>query len=61
MAWVLWHMYGDGSGAHIERAYWEEKRAKEDFVLLTEGDSKSTATEWKLSEVPILGTIPLRN
>ena len=60
-ALVLWHMYGDGSGAHVERAYWDEKRAKEDFALLTEGDCKMGAGEWKLDEVPIVGSIPIRN
>ena len=23
--WVLWHRYGDGSGAHIERVYAEKE------------------------------------
>lgn len=52
-AWVLWHMYGDGSSAHVERAYTNEKRAKDDFALLN--GQPGGASEWKLNEVPIYG------
>ena len=52
-AWVLWHMYGDGSGAHIERVYLSGSRAQEDYHLLT--DQPGGCTEWKLDEIPIFG------
>jgi hypothetical protein len=52
-AWVLWHMYGDGSGAHVERVYLDEARAEEDFKL-TQAASLGTS-EWKLDVVPIVG------
>lgn len=56
MAWVLWHRYSDGSGAHIERVYLDGERAKEDHALLTEGDAcKTSSREWFLAEVPITG------
>lgn len=29
-AWVLWHLYSDGSGAHVERVYIDKPRACED-------------------------------
>lgn len=48
--WVLWHRYSDGSGAHIERVYTDEERAKQDHALLTVGEGKSTG-EWHLNLV----------
>jgi hypothetical protein len=54
-AWVLWHRYGDGSSATIERVYLDEVRAQEDFKLLTEGTRKIGAYEWKLDIVPVMG------
>lgn len=57
-AWVLWHIYGDGSGAHVERVYLDETRANEDHALLTEGNTcKAGTTEWKLDAVPVFGPI----
>lgn len=57
-AWVLWHMYGDGSSAHVERVYLDEARANEDFALLTEGNGcKVGASEWKLDAVPVFGRV----
>lgn len=54
VVWVLWHMYGDGSGAHVERVYVEEHRAQADYALLTEGPTKSTAHEWHLDKVQFI-------
>jgi len=57
-AWVIWHKYGDGSGAHIERVYITEERAKEDFDLLVGGpepSTKSTSNEWFLTKVDLVG------
>ena len=49
-AWVLWHRYGDGSGAHVERVYTDVGRASEDFELL---QKQPTGSEWSLDEVPL--------
>ena len=58
-AWVLWHRYGDGTGAHIERVYLDGERAKSDLALLVEGDAcKTGAHEWRLDELPITGRSP---
>lgn len=51
--WILWHQYGDKSGAHVERAYQTETRAKEDLALLTEGESKYGAHEWFIAEAEL--------
>ena len=52
-AWVLWHMYGDGSSASVLRVYLNEFRAQEDYQLLTEPPAGST--EWHLDKVEIFG------
>jgi hypothetical protein len=53
-AWVLWHQYGDGSGAHIERVYTDVERAREDYRLIAEGNAcKTSASEWKLEVAPL--------
>ena len=52
-AWVLWHQYHDGSGAHIERVYFDEARAIEDHLLLV--NQPGGGTEWKLDVVPVYG------
>ncbi len=54
-AWVLWHMYGDGSAAHIERVYLEEQRATEDLCLLKD---RPDGHEWKLDKAPIFCDAP---
>mgnify|MGYP001615768999 CR=1 FL=1 len=54
-AWVLWHMYGDGSAAHIERVYLDKERAEEDHSLLS--NLPCSGSEWKLAAVPIYGQI----
>lgn len=55
-AWVLWHRYWDGSAAHVERVYLNEKRAKADYELLTDGiDGKISSSEWQLTELTITG------
>lgn len=55
-ALVLWHRYGDGSAAHIERVYIDdEKRANEDLALLTEGEGKAAFGEWHLDPAPVFG------
>lgn len=57
-AWVLWHRYLDGSGAHIERVYLDSDRAEEDHALLTKGEAKAHDGEWRLDEVPVVGSTP---
>lgn len=59
-AWVLWHMYGDGSDVHIERVYLEQDRAQEDYTLLK--NQPGGTTEWHLEKVRVFGqhTIDLR-
>lgn len=54
VVWVLWHRYGDGSGAHVERVYVDEIRAQEDYALLTGGDGKASTHEWKLDKVQFI-------
>ena len=54
-ALVLWHMYGDGSSAHVERVYLDAERAKEDFALVSK--ASFGGGEWKLDEVPVVGKI----
>ncbi len=54
VVWVLWHRYGDGSGAHIERVYVDEIRAQEDYALLTDGTGKASSNEWSLDKVPFI-------
>ena len=49
--WVIWHMYGDGSSAHIERVYMCENRAASDFALL---QKTIVASEWKLDKIPMI-------
>lgn len=56
IVWVLWHKYGDGSGAHIERVYVDEDRARSDYDLLTEGDSKYSASEWRLDKTQFIAS-----
>lgn len=56
IVWVLWHRYGDGSGAHVERVYVDEIRAQEDYALLTEGEGRMSAHEWKLDKVPFISS-----
>lgn len=51
VAWVLWHQYGDKSGASVERVYVDEDRAREDYDLLTEGNNKCPEHEWHLDKV----------
>lgn len=51
-AYVLWHMHGDGSGAHVERVYLDAIRADQDFKLLSK---QPDGSEWKLDPVPIFG------
>lgn len=51
--WVLWHRYSDGSGAHVERAYFSEERARDDLQLLTEGEGER-AHGWWLVQVPLI-------
>lgn len=51
--WVLWHHYGDG--AHIERVYLDETRAREDYEL-TVAVALSDA-EWYLSETELFGKL----
>lgn len=57
VVWVLWHMYGDSSGAHVERVYVDEDRARADFDLLTEGPTKSTAHEWRLDKTRFIASV----
>ena len=56
-AWVLWHQYSDKSGAHIERVYLDEKRAREDYALLTDEHPTAGAagkdSNWILVAVPL--------
>ena len=52
-AWVLWHRYGDGSGAHIERVYLEPARAEQDHNLLA--NQPGGSTDWHLDKVPVFG------
>jgi hypothetical protein len=53
VVWVLWHRYGDGSGAHIERAYLDGLRARQDHELLAKAPGGG---EWHLDEVPLFGS-----
>jgi hypothetical protein len=54
--WVLWHRYSDGSGAHIERVYREEGRAREDLALMERATEVGGSSGWKLDEVPMTGS-----
>ena len=56
IVWVLWHRYGDGSGAHVERVYVDEDRACCDLSLLTEGDGKASSHEWHLDKVQFIAS-----
>ncbi len=58
VVWVLWHMHGDGSGAHVERVYVDEFRAQEDFALLTDGiHGKAALHEWHLDKVQFIPSV----
>ena len=50
-------MYADGSGAHVERVYVDEDRAKSDFELLTVGDCKQGTANWHLDKVQFIASI----
>lgn len=51
--WVLWHMYGDGSAAHVQRAYINKERAEQDYELIT--SPLSDSGEWHLDKIELIG------
>lgn len=49
--WIIWQVYEDRPGARILAVFGDEKRAREDYQLLT---TALPSLEWKLEEIPCL-------